>query len=150
MPNIPFEHNNCKMISLLKQIIYRFLSFQVMSLSLSMSNVHIHQFKIIKHQLNIHKALYFFSKTSPYIATKLNSAYQVLLMIKWYQNCRYWRTGPGQSFWQLWYWMLINQYQYCQSILMTMISQRRTRTSSLARDWWSLLTTGQSASTCTL
>jgi len=43
------------------------------------------------------------SKTSPYIATKLNSAYQ-----------------------------------------------RRTRTSSLARDWWSLLTTGQSASTCTL
>ena len=31
-----------------------------------------------------------FSKTSPYIATKLNSAYQVLMMIKWYWNWGYW------------------------------------------------------------
>ena len=42
-----------------------------------------------------------------------------------------------------------NLYQYWWHA-MIMISQRRTRTSSLARDWWSLLTTGQSASTCTL
>ena len=35
-----------------------------------------------------------FSKTSPYIATKLNSAYQVLMMIKW--NWGYWGRSRGE------------------------------------------------------